>query len=228
MQAEAGQLLNQIVVRKELERQAGGGIFTWGVGNAPALAARTLSRLRTPVQVVFSIMKSKPKLIDVAPVRTLVWRSYLDADGVERPLPPASLVTSRADSARGTKSAHYALMCSSNEPLRLEIATAGFDPAAFRNVGGTRSPVGASQVTALLVRVQADGATPEYRVNMSAKLAGGYWVKLTNPIEQPVARLSLLDEVNEEMLAGDWVQLVTELRQGASAAIAQEVCHLLL
>lgn len=33
MQAEAGQSLDAIVRRKELEREANGGLFLWGVGN---------------------------------------------------------------------------------------------------------------------------------------------------------------------------------------------------
>ncbi len=35
MQAESGQDLLNIVRRKEIERRANGGIFFWGVGNAP-------------------------------------------------------------------------------------------------------------------------------------------------------------------------------------------------
>lgn len=96
MQAEAGQGLAAIVARKEREREAGDGLFFWGVGNAPAVMTNALARLNHPVRVVFSIMKGKPKAEDLRPRQTLVWRKYLDTDGVERDLPPNALITSRA------------------------------------------------------------------------------------------------------------------------------------
>lgn len=71
MQAEAGQPIETIVARKELERQAGDGMFMWGVGNAPALLINTLARLEQRVPVVFSLMKTKPKAVDLAPSGTL-------------------------------------------------------------------------------------------------------------------------------------------------------------
>src|SRR5437773_1823143 len=44
MQAEAGQGIEAIVSRKELERQAGGGLFCWGIGNAPPRSLSALVR----------------------------------------------------------------------------------------------------------------------------------------------------------------------------------------
>jgi hypothetical protein len=84
MQAEAGQPLETIVARKELERQAGDGVFLWGVGNAPAAVTSLLAKARLPVRAIFSIMKSRPKSIDLAPRRVVIWRRYIDANGVER------------------------------------------------------------------------------------------------------------------------------------------------
>src|SRR4051794_36935642 len=82
MQSEAGQSLADIVRRKESERLAGQGLFFWGVGNAPSSVTNSLARMLTPISAVFSIMKGKPKRIDVSPSRTLVWRGYIDLDGV--------------------------------------------------------------------------------------------------------------------------------------------------
>ena len=42
MQAEAGQRLETIIARKEIERQAGEGLFLWGVGSAPSRAPATV------------------------------------------------------------------------------------------------------------------------------------------------------------------------------------------
>lgn len=214
MQAEAGQALEAIIERKELERRAGGGSFLWGVGNAPAVVASVLSRANIPVRAVFSVMKSRPKLVDIAPSRTVVWRRYVDAHGVDRPLPPHALVTSRGDSAGGVKRVHYALMCRSDAPLELQRGET-FDPSAFRNAGGTGAPVGASQVTALLKRVEEDHDTADYEANLTAWLADSYWVRLTDPVELDAARLSWLADSGRGPVAR-WCETVAMIRAGLS------------
>ncbi len=212
MQAEAGQALAAIIERKELERQAGGGSFLWGVGNAPAVIASVLSRAEIPVRAVFSVMKSKPKPVDVAPARTVAWRRYVDAHGVDRALPAHALVTSRGDSAGGAKRTHHALMCRSDVPLELRSGTA-FDPSAFRNAGGTGAPVGSSQVTALLRRVEQDHDAGDYEANLSAWLADSYWVRLTDPVELDADRHRMIAEICR-LPVQDWCEAVSHIRAG--------------
>ena len=210
MQAEAGEQLARIMRRKELERRSGDGIFFWGVGSAPSRAIPKLVRTATAIDVLFSVMKSKPKAKDAAPAKVVAWRSYVDIDGVVRPIPDHVLVTSRA-SSRGY---HYALICRSDTPLG--VSDEGpFDPAAFRNVGAGGA-VGASQVTALLERRANDGVS-DYRVAMRARLTDGFWVKLIDPID--------LDDTDREALEADpvdedeWLALVTGIRsKGGRAA----------
>lgn len=213
MQAEAGQGLEAIVARKERERLAGGGLFFWGVGNAPATIASIMARASLPVRVVFSIMKSRPKAIDVAPSRTVAWRRYIDERGVERELPEHVLVTSRADSASGPKRMHYALMCRSSEPLTLTSSAEGFDPTAFRNAGGTGAPVGNSQVTALLRRVKQDARHSDYEANLEAWLTGGYWVRLTDPVQIDQRKAGFIADL-ESADQKDWCELVGNIRYG--------------
>ena len=213
MQAEAGQQLEAIVARKELERRAGDGCFMWGVGNPPAVLTRSLARLEVPVQAVFSIMKTRPKAVDVAPSRTVAWRRYVAADGSERSLPPHSLVTSRGDSARGAKRAHYALMCHSPHPLALRRGEP-FDPTAFRNAGSTGAPVGASQVTALLKRVAPDAPSSDYEANFTAWLSGSYWVRLSDPVELDAARLEMVVRAADAGVDG-WREAVGSIRAGS-------------
>ncbi len=215
MQAEAGQELETIIARKELERRAGDGIFLWGVGNPPALVANVLARAGVPVRMIFSIMKSRPKLVDVAPSRTVAWRRYVDAHGAERPLPENALVTSRGDSAGGAKRAHYALMCRSDQQLRIRRGVT-FDPSAFRNAGGTGAPVGASQVTALLRRTGADTSGTDYEANLSAWLVDSYWVRLVDPVELDPGKLELLSHGAKQDVEG-WLDLVERIRSGPSA-----------
>ncbi|SOB80694.1 hypothetical protein SAMN06297144_1192 [Sphingomonas guangdongensis] len=215
MQAEAGQGLETIIARKELERRAGNGLFLWGVGNPPSTAISALARIGCRVPVVFSVMKSRPKPIDVAPSRIFAWRRYFDPSANERPLPASAVVTSRADSAGGAKRAHYALMCHSRAPLTLSRGTP-FDVSAYRNAGGTGAPVGASQVTALLKQVAEPGKTSDYEVNLVAWLAGGYWVRLSDPVEVDPAGATRLDRA-AELEPRDWLELAAELRASPQA-----------
>lgn len=209
MQAEAGQSLDAIIARKERERRAGDGLFLWGVGNAPSIAVRPLALMKKPVRVIFSAMKTKPKLVDLAPKRTIVWRRYVDENGIERPLPANALVTSRGDSAASAKNRHYALMCLSETPLVLERGVP-FDHLAYRNVGGAGAPVGASQVTALLRQVAEPASTASYEANVVAWLTGGYWVRLSDPRElsaEAIAELSGFEGDTDQ-----WLDLVERLR----------------
>lgn len=110
MQAEAGQSLDTIIQRKELERAVGDGVFFWGIGNAVGSSIAALVRRVTTPRVLFSIMRSKPKRQDVEPEALLLWTAYIDGDGQIRPLPRHALVLSRATTATGEKRRHYALV----------------------------------------------------------------------------------------------------------------------
>jgi hypothetical protein len=216
MQTEAGQQLEAIVARKERERLAGEGLFLWGVGNAPAAITNVLARTKRPTPVIFSVMKSRPRAADVAPSRTVVWRRYIDAHGIERPLPPHVLVTSRGDSNSGRKKRHFALMCWSDRPLHIERGEP-FNPSAYRNAGGTGAPVGASQVTALLKRASKASAGTVYESNLRAWLVDSYWVRLTDPLELIAAKIDVIAS-NLEARTDLWTDFVTELRTGLSIA----------
>ncbi len=214
MQAEAGQQLDAIIARKELERSAGHGVFMWGVGNAPALITNVLARADLRIPVIFSVMKSRPKSLDVSPSRTFAWRSYFDADDVQQPLPVHVVITSRGDSATGAKRSHYALMCYSSVPLRLRLNGRPFDPSAYCNAGGAGAPVGASQVTALLRRVKPTNPhAGDYRVDLSAWLTGSFWVRLGDPVELSEAALGALQAAPSLDEAG-WLKLASEIRRG--------------
>lgn len=220
MQTEAGQELDAIIHRKELERLAGNGVFCWGVGNAPSRSIPQLARAGADVDVVFSVMKSRPKAVDVAPSRLRIWRSFFDHSGREQPLPPATLITSRADASLRARNVHYALMCRSDQELRLGDF-GPFDPNAYRNVSDTGGAVGASQVTALLRRVAGEAAATGYKVNLRAKLEQGYWVRLGDPIDLTADHRSMLERVLATLMSvtpGEWLRIVSGLRSGPSRA----------
>jgi len=220
MQAESGQELSAIIERKERERVAGGGLFFWGVGNAPSRAIRSLARLDSPVPVVFSTMKSKPKRIDAHPADVLVWRKYFDLHDVERELPPHVLITSRAHSGVKAKTRHFALMCFSHQPLAMRRGIP-FDPAAYRNAGAMGAALGASQVTALIKKIRPFSRSPAYEVNLQAELTGSYWVKLSDPTVMP---RHICEFVNGNLPSDNlgWIKFVATLRNGPEAQILSD------
>lgn len=216
MQAEAGQTLEDIVARKDLERRAGAGSFFWGVGTPPALAIDVLARAHVPVRVVFSVMKSPPKAADAKPARVVAWRCYVDVRGVQRPIPDHALVTSRGDTAGGPKRSHYALMCHSEVELTLRRGEP-FDPSGFRNASGAAGVVGASQVTALLRRDGPGTGTTGYDANMTAWLSDSYWVRLVDPVELDGPRLATLRDAASCGVAG-WCEAVSRIRGSSASA----------
>lgn len=216
MQAEAGQPLTDIVARKDAERVANGGVFCWGVGNPPSRALGRVREGRHPIDVVFSVMKSRPKERDARPSEVLVWNSYFDQYGAPQALPEASLVTSRADTLTGSKRAHYALICCSND--RLAIGDFGaFDPSAYRNVSEEAGPIGSSQVTALVRRVEDETTDTTYRINMRARLAGAGWVRLTGASRLSAQSRAKLDALESRVPQGaEWADLVSEIRRSSA------------
>lgn len=215
MQAEAGQPLSDIVARKEAERAAGGGVFFWGVGNPPSRALGGVRNGGKDVDVVFSVMKSKAKPQDSAPREILVWNSYIDGNGNLQDLPDASLVTSRAFTVSKAKLAHYALICVSGEPLVLGDY-GPFDPTAYRNVSDEAGAIGSSQVTALVRRTAPEVSDAAYRINLRARLAGSYWVRLANPSILSSEARAKVHSLESEVPAGDkWTDLVSDIRSGA-------------
>jgi hypothetical protein len=231
MQSEGGQQLEEIVLRKEYERKANGGIFCWGVGNAPNRCTPSLARSRTDVDVVFSVMKSRPKLGDVSPSLTLIWRRFIDCDGIEQRLPAGSLVTSKGEARNGAKSSHFALLCKSDR--RLELGDYGsFDPTAFRNVGPIGGAVGSSQVTALVRCTGQMQSDAQYRINLKASLYGSYWVKLVDPIPMDLAKqrlLALFGLSKHTVSTAQWLGLVSQLREDSmpGLGVSEKQLHLL-
>lgn len=218
MQAEAGQAIEAIISRKECERAAGNGLFMWGVGNAPAVPIKALARLNLQIPVLFSLMKSKPKVGDRFPEVTLVWRRYIDHHGVERDLPENVLITSRG-AAGGSKRRHYALMCFSQHPLHLTRGI-GFDHRAYHNASGTGAPIAPSQVTALVKRVNSPEPTAEYEVNLQAHLIGSLWVRLSDPMVLDADQIQKVSCYNGTTTRA-WLQFVSEIRGRRVAADTQ-------
>lgn len=188
---EAGETIEEILERKERERQDNDGVFFWGIGNsvAPGLVA-LLERCDRP-EVLFSPIKGRPRAVDRAPAARFAWRAGHDLDGGRFELPSAARVTS-GGAPGGPRRAHYALVCASPGPLSINLADAELDFLALRNLL-SGNPLGVSQVTAV---VQVLREQPEsdlrYRVAMRARLAPPYFVRLTEVVEEPQSLASAL------------------------------------
>jgi hypothetical protein len=213
MQAEAGQPLESIVARKELERLCTGGGFFWGIGSALGQRFWHWIERGDSRKVLFSPMLSSPKAVDSRPSAVVAWLRYSDRFGVTHRMPPGVLVTSKATTATGKKRTHYALTCRSTEPLTLRPRFAlGLNE--YRNLGSTSQRIGDSQTTALLERKEPDLAclskltNKEYDVPLVAELDHPYFVRLCEPVtlleseRDFVADLSLQAKDAARWLAG--------------------------
>jgi len=225
MQAESGQSIETIIARKELERRAGDGLFFWGIGNAPNRSIKSLAANADEIDVVFSLMKTRPKVRDVTPTGVLAWQTYFDIHGTEHVLPPHVLVTSRMGTSTGRKRVHYALMCLSDAELRLDDQ-GPFDPLAYRNLSDAAGPIGPSQVTALVVRKTSESVASSYRINLRARLAGSYWVRLGKPCVLPKGADAALKAASMrsggKVSCDDWVDIVSDIRGTTVSAIESQ------
>lgn len=176
---EAGESFSDILDRKNAERQAGSGVFYWGIGSAvgPALAA-LVQGVDEP-EVLFSPIASAPRRVDVSPGPVVRWSAGKGLSGDPMVLPEHATITSRWDPERpGT--ARYALVCRSDEPLRLD----DHGELRFGSLRNLRSgaPIGASQVTAVVRQDQTRADCGRaYRVALRAALVRPYVLRLSEP-----------------------------------------------
>lgn len=181
---EAGEDIEVILARKEAERQASGGTFFWGIGNAIGPSVEALIAQSINPEVVFTPMRSRPATRDVAPAQVAAWHGGVGLDGQPFELPTYARVTSRLSPARRH---HYALVCRADDPLGAARAQGPSFAATHVENLRSGSRVGASQVTSVVRRIAcALGLLPSnYRVSFTADLVAPYFVRLTDytPLE---------------------------------------------
>ncbi len=211
MQAEAGEPLEQIVVRKEAERKNGGGTFWWGFGASLGDdAARAAFENDLSLPVLFSKMLLPPKKKDSAPDVVWLWDGWATNDD-QGQIPANVLVTGGSGPARS----HYALVCRSDAPLRLHDHGI-FDPKQCwtyksRNNKGNEKAPGPSQVTSLLWdRRPSQHIAGDYRTGFRATLIRPWTVKLTHPRQLTGAERAMIKGYRE---GDDWMSLVRALRK---------------
>jgi len=224
MGVEAGQDLGSIIRRKELERQAGDGVFVWGIGNSVGTTIREVVHEKSTVPILFSPIHSKPRIADSKPPVLIVWLSYIDDRGDLHELPKHALVTSRGDDRfAGAQKRHYALLCHSHRSL-LDDDTYEVDFSELRNAS-TNKGLGFSQVTALVRRVARNGNASKslgrkYQVPFQAELFSPYCVRLADGVVMPANLAGDIANKARNANASEWSHFVHDLRALARHANA--------
>jgi hypothetical protein len=212
IQADAGQSVEQILNRKELERQSG-STFWWGIGESKAEQIRLLLAGNPHPTVLFSRMLSRPHRRDSHPDGVLLWEAYETARG-QIPLPPHAIVISRAHDKKGRqKQNYYALVCE-NPIAILRNGHGVLDAGTLRNFCADGKSVGSSQVTAVVERINSNSKARLYPITARATLIAPYAVKLTAKRKLSDSELRLLDDASRgTMSPDDWIALAGQLRR---------------
>lgn len=176
---EAAEPIEEILLRKENERSANGGVFMWGIGNAigPSILELLLHTARP--KVLFSPIKTAAKQKDIDPPAVVMWTEAEGFDGKDFTIPSCSRVTSRYD-PETPKRHHFALVCYSGTPL---IPLRRDFKIGFQQLSNLRTgrPVAASQVTAVVHRKESyKESSSLYDVAIVAELIEPYFVRLKN------------------------------------------------
>jgi hypothetical protein len=175
---EAGEPLASILARKEHERVTG-GVFWWGIGTSlgPALRDQAQKAGGT-LPVLFCEMLGPAQRHDVSPASTVRWARWRDWSGMEADTPSHICVTSRGEDRNDRpKDKHYALLCSSTQPITFNKSRQSFEPRNCRTLSG-RVP-GDSQNTAPLDGNPANSHLGgRYRVAFTATLIMPWQVTL--------------------------------------------------
>jgi len=205
MGPEAGESLECIVARKEVERQAGDGQFWWGIGSRLGKQGFNAGKThRGQLPVLFAKMLSTPKRADVAPDQVFVWTHWENLEG-RGEIPHHVLITSRGDQV---KRRHYALACTSDDPIRLG-GRDRFDPSRCPTANG--KVMGDQQVTALLNGSPYGHPTGKYAIEFEATLAAPYCPELVTARPLDGEERELL-KVWRPGQRADWLDLIREIR----------------
>jgi hypothetical protein len=181
---EAGETVESIIRRKELERRENGGIFLWGVGNNIGRSMTTLIAAVPGPSLLFSPMKSQPRARDQTPREILMWCEGVDLDGRAVRLPERSLVTSGSDGSDPKD--HFALVCASDEEFTVQPdgPTRVFF-SQLRNIASGRGLAGQQVTAAVRIDRAAPAVGTPYRVTMSVKLVKPFFIRLSKAVAVP-------------------------------------------
>lgn len=208
------------VLRKEWERLSGGGRFLWEVnrplGNHAHLTERNCGNLIS----VFSPASAKPKSVQKKPEDALLWNAWIDSGGQLRPLPSHVFLKSATHQSSGDrKKAHFALVCSSLQPLTIGSTLKVF-PDLLRNVGSGKR-LGAALSSVIVDQVASTNRREgrHHPVALIAKLESPFFVRLAQPT---LVKLRDLAEVDNASRVGDFETYMTLVRRLRSRPLVKQ------
>lgn len=212
MGAEAGEKLETIIQRKEIERLANAGVFTWGIGTSLGNSLEELQREIDTPSVLFTLMKGKAKEIDSHPKTLLLWLNGVDKHGNKFDLPEFSLLTSRGHTPLSTrKKKHYALVCSSQSPITNK-KHGEIDGNALVNFKSGKK-VGASQVTSVVKSVNNENHKPsKYQIGFMANITKQGQIILSDCVSIQASEMNEILRAADENNVLAWKKAVGDLK----------------
>jgi len=204
MGQDAGQPLDEIIIRKEAERKTRGE-FWWGLGTALGPHVEKVARLNGgTLPLLFSEALGNQKQ---APNENIyVWNGWQSVrKGRYRTYDSGSIPKHALVLGGNPDRPYYSLVCRCD--TELVLGNHGpFDPAQCRTTKGIRP--GVSQRAALLTG-QVKHPQGLYRIAVSAHLVVPWFVRLTYPRVLTAAELA---RVRQYKPGDDWLGLVKSLR----------------
>jgi hypothetical protein len=204
MGQDAGQTLDEIIIRKEAERRTG-GTYWWGGGTplGPRVESEAILNGGT-LRALFSALGNQKRAANQSTYLWDGWRSIRKGPHGTHShgrIPKHVLVL-----GGNPDRPYYALVCRCDTELVLGDQ-GPFDPAQCLTIANGVPP-GASQRAALL-RGQVNHTHGRYRIAFSAYLVAPWFVRLTQARVLTAAELA---RVRQYKRGDDWLGLVKSLR----------------
>jgi len=205
----SGQEAPQILRRKELERQAGKGIFWWGVGESKCPAIAHLRHREVAPKVLFVWQRQHAKQPSAG-----LWLFETYEKGPRKGFSiPDHVLMARSGNKKGS---YYALVCRSTKPLT-ETVNVDLDLARYLNLkndGHTGNKPGLNQNTLVLTENSNPLTDSDlYTLAFEAELVEPFCVKLGGKRELSSEEARKLDDVtNPGRTLDDWAHSLRSLR----------------
>ena len=224
MNTDGGELLVNILRRKNLERESGEddleNTFWWGVGEnkAPAIWDWLVTGANDRPAVRFSKALGDPDQRDESPESCFLWTTYRIFDaangryGTETPVPEHVVVRS------GERESYYALVCFARRKLGLS-STVELYRSHMRNLNRRKKVgqlVGQRQTTCVVEYNEriGKGAGGPYRFHMLAQSIHPYFVKMGERRPLSERELCLLDRLGGEgVTVEEYREVVHQIRK---------------
>ena len=224
MNTDGGELLANILRRKNLERESGKdeleNTFWWGVGEnkAPAIWDWLVAGANGRPAVRFSKALGRAKRRDENPESCLLWTTYriFGAEkrryGAETPVPEHVVVRS------GKRKSYYALVCLARRKLGMSY-TVELYRSQMRNLNKGKKVgqlVGPQQTTCVVEYNERTGKSTggPYLFHMLAQSIHPYFVKMGEPRRLSDRELCLLDHLGGEgVTVEEYREVVHQIRK---------------